>query len=480
MHAPASPRICIVGGGFSGAVTAVQLARKLTGPAIIDIIEPRPMLGGGVAYSATDPSHRINVPAAKMVVFGEDPLHFDRWLQASGALALDPAALRPDGAPFPQRQLFGRYLAALVEEARHARPGIEIYHRLTRATAIEAEGAGFLVDLADGQTLRAGAVVLAVSHPAPAVPPALREPLAQGAPIIADPWTPGAMDDIPAAGSVLVVGTGLTMADAIATLERRCHRGPILAISRRGLLSRGHPPGQPDGWSHFATAPPPATALALSRETRHQVRVASARHLPWQVVFDDIRANAPRLWGTLPLAEKRRLIRHLRPFWDVHRFRVSPQAEAAVASLRLRGQLTIATASLAGAAWNGTTLSVRLKPRGGTEATHAVQAVINTTGPAHGAIIDTNPALASLAAQGLLRMDPTGLGLDVDARDRAIGAGGQVSENLFIAGPLARGRVGELMGLPQVSQHAEAVAGALAAFVSAGGHLDGLAAGGGS
>ena len=50
-------RVAIVGGGFSGAVTAMHLARKSTIPLAIDIIEPRAMLGGGVAYSAVDPAH---------------------------------------------------------------------------------------------------------------------------------------------------------------------------------------------------------------------------------------------------------------------------------------------------------------------------------------------------------------------------------------------------------------------------------------
>src|SRR5206468_8079227 len=43
--------IVIVGGGFTGAAAAVQLARASATPLDISIVEPRAELGRGVAYS---------------------------------------------------------------------------------------------------------------------------------------------------------------------------------------------------------------------------------------------------------------------------------------------------------------------------------------------------------------------------------------------------------------------------------------------
>jgi uncharacterized NAD(P)/FAD-binding protein YdhS len=453
------PRIAIVGGGFTGAMVAVHLARLAPGPAIIDVIEPLPTLGGGVAYSATDPAHRINVPAARMTVFADDPTQFDRWLREGDTLLADKAALWWDGSAFPQRSVFGRYIAGLVEAARQARRDVRIIHHRTAVTDIGVGTQGYELVLNNGGSLQADIAVLAVSHPPPSVPARLAPALAQGAPIIANPWAPGALDAIKADASVIVIGTGLTAADAIASLERRGHRGPILALSRRGLMSRGHRFGDVVKRNHFETAVPPRTARGLCAAIRDQVRSAAAQGAPWQAVFDDVRANARRLWAALPLPERRRVVRHLRPFWDVHRFRVAPQVEAAITRLRAIGQFCCMAAHVQHAHWDGVKLEVRLRRSRSQEIlVRETDALIVTTGPAHGSALTVNPALAALARQGLLTPDKIGLGLEVDEASHAVGMAGATSPTLFVAGPLARGRFGELMGLPQVSEHAEAVA----------------------
>jgi uncharacterized NAD(P)/FAD-binding protein YdhS len=461
-------RIVIVGGGFSGAAVAVQLARLLPAPAAaaIDIVEPRPMLGGGVAYSATDPAHRINVPAAKMTVFPDDPAQFDQWLRVAGTLREDPGAVWGDGNCYPQRGVFGRYVAELVADAAAGRPDLGIRHLPTRVVEVAARADGFMLVLERGEPLAADLLILAVSHPPPAVPRVLDNLRETGGLVIADPWRAGALDGIARDAAVLVVGTGLTMADVVAALEARGHTGPIVAISRRGLLSRGHPAGDPGKHDWFGSRTPPATALSLSRAVRRQVAEARREGRAWQAVFDDVRAHAERLWTALPTDEQRRLIRHLRPFWDVHRFRVAPQLEAAIERLRAAGQFRSMAASLVATRWDSGRIAVTLRRRGAAGSVEMVfDAAVVTTGPAHGSVLSLNPVLASLAAQGLARADAAGLGVDVDAQSRMVGQSGTARPDLLVAGPLARGRFGELMGLPQVSQHAEAVAATAAAFV---------------
>ena len=77
------------------------------------------------------------------------------------------------------------------------------------------------------------------------------------------------------ARNVLVVGTGLTSADIIASLDRQGYPGPITALSRRGQRSRGHAFGYAESPADFARDPA-CTALTLLRRIRQAVRRAQS------------------------------------------------------------------------------------------------------------------------------------------------------------------------------------------------------------
>ncbi len=77
--------------------------------------------------------------------------------------------------------------------------------------------------------------------------------------------------------------------------------------------------------------------------------------------------------------------------------------------------------------------------RAAAEAVRALKAdhVIVTTVPAHGTVVEQNPALRSLAGLGLLRADELGLGVKVDGLGQVVGAGGVGQATLLVVGPLA-------------------------------------------
>lgn len=84
----AEKTIVIIGGGVSGALTAFHLHKRRTQGRVI-VIDPRPELGLGLAYSTPSLRHLLNVPAGKMSALQQQPDHFLKWLRRN----FDPAAL---------------------------------------------------------------------------------------------------------------------------------------------------------------------------------------------------------------------------------------------------------------------------------------------------------------------------------------------------------------------------------------------------
>ncbi|RWH67914.1 MAG: hydroxyacylglutathione hydrolase [Mesorhizobium sp.] len=449
------PVVAIIGGGFSGAATAFHLARLLpAGAADIVVVEPREGLGYGLAYSTADPSHRINVPASRMTLISGQDSHFADWLEQTGAILDDAEAIAANGALYPQRRVFGRYVESYLQPFLS---GKVIRHVRSAVASVELSGQGYILILADGRTLAADALVIAATHPPPALPSALRS-VAAAARLVANPYDLGGLQAIGRDDHVLVVGTGLTSADIIATLDRNGHRSRILALSRHGYRSRSHAVLPVDPIGDFISLPS-RSATVMLRRIRATILDAKRRGEDWHPVLDAVRRQGQIIWQALPLDEQRRLVRHLRTLWDVHRFRIAPQVADVLDRRVAEGMLAYRAASIVGAEQVDGRIRVTLRPRRQpTQTTETFDRVVVTTGPAHADIFRTNTAIADLGRMGLVRLDPIGLGLETDSQGRALSTSGRPTDSIFVSGPLARGSVGELMGIPEVTAHAERIA----------------------
>ena len=158
--------------GYTGAALAIHLMRIAEAPLELTLIDPADRLGRGIAYGATDPEHRINVPSDRMSLFGDDPLHATRWLHAHGTLP-DPGSTDDQGHHYVARAAYGAYVEAMLSDAISASaPRTAFAHERGRATGIAAKGPGWSVSLLDGRTVAADTVILCFGQcPAgPAVP----------------------------------------------------------------------------------------------------------------------------------------------------------------------------------------------------------------------------------------------------------------------------------------------------------------------
>jgi uncharacterized NAD(P)/FAD-binding protein YdhS len=374
-------------------------------------------------------------------------------LEASGVLAGDRAALA-GGEVYPRRREFRRYV---VETLSPYLASGAIRHVAGSVASLSKAADSWRVQTAAGETFRADAAVIATTHCGSTLPPQLAA-WRDHPRLIADPLADRVVRDVAPDERVLIVGAGLTAADLVAALDAQAHRGPITLISRRGLRARGRSLAScpPEGdYLH----PPARTATALLRRVRAAVRVCEHAGGSWQSAIEGVRNQGQEIWRALDLAAQRRIVRHLRPFWDAHRFRAAPQIEAILDDKLTTGALELKRARLGSVASDGAGFAVELRDlRAGASETRAFDRIIVAIGPTHRDILRSQPFLNQLSEARRIALDATALGLWTSRSGNAIGADGKVDPSLFVAGPLARGTFGELMGLPQVSDYAQFVA----------------------
>jgi uncharacterized NAD(P)/FAD-binding protein YdhS len=199
----------------------------------------------------------------------------------------------------------------------------------------------------------------------------------------------------------------------------------------------------------------PTTALGLMRLLRRRVR-RDGPSLGWQPLADAFRSKLPLLWGALPPREKARAIRRLLPFWEVHRFRIAPQLHAALLDDQKVGGLQVERGGLVGLERAGGVFVAAIRRPDGRRETRTFQGVVLCTGPEKD--LRRNPLVASLVADGLIRLDDTRIGIAVDATSHALRPDGSAWPTLLAFGPMTRGSFGEMTGAPDISRHLERLA----------------------
>src|SRR5262245_3868394 len=105
-------QICIIGGGFSGCMTAVNLSRLSAEPLKITIINHLHPLGRGVAYGTRNGNHLLNVAARNMSALADKPDHFVEWLGTRAEYYRDPVARIRE--KFMPRRVYGDYLSSVL------------------------------------------------------------------------------------------------------------------------------------------------------------------------------------------------------------------------------------------------------------------------------------------------------------------------------------------------------------------------------
>jgi uncharacterized NAD(P)/FAD-binding protein YdhS len=440
-HTPDFLSVVIVGGGASGVLLAAHLLRDPTSNVRVTIVEKSNRVGHGMAYSTENPEHILNVPAKGMSAFPDDPDHFYRWLHA-----LDPA-ITPDS--FPPRARYGHYLSQLLASLEGSGDRKRLYIVNRSCEGIEETARGVDVKLDDGSSLIGHVAVLAIGHEERQV---RGNSLAVKAGSQADtPLDPYAR--------VMVLGSGLSMVDAWLTLAGRRHQGPIIVVSRHGLLPRSHKTVTP--LSLDAADIPFGTSLTTFVDWFRALVVETvARGGDWREVVDGLRPYNQRIWQSWSVPTRARFLRYVRPIWNIHRHRLPPELHERLVDAVADSQITLIAGEFLGLGANpegGVTATIRRRGLSHTEDLDVAR-VYDCGGVAVNIFKSSNSVVQSLVAQGKARPDPLHIGLDVSPDCAIVDNGGRSSKRVFAVGPLTRSQFFEIESVPEIRAQAKALA----------------------
>jgi uncharacterized NAD(P)/FAD-binding protein YdhS/glyoxylase-like metal-dependent hydrolase (beta-lactamase superfamily II) len=452
-----STTIAIVGAGFSGSLVAAHLLKTASRPLLIKLIERSHEIGKGVAYSTDTIHHLLNVSAGKMSAFPDDPGHLLRWLHYNRS---ELATFLPDdlnASSFIPRQIYGLYIQSILEEAEAtASSNVRLERISDEVVAIEPQAKGAIVSLRSSRVFVADKIVLALGN-APAVPPGAQS--AEDNPTyLRHAWSTDALVGLEPDAPVLLIGTGLTMVDMVVSLHERQHRGKIYAVSRRGLAPLPHQSTKP----YFAFLTPdtaPKTIRGLLRRIRREVQMAAMHGYDWRSVIDVLRPITQQLWQQLTPVEQQRFLRHATPYWDVHRHRIAPEVSEVVQTMLDAGQLTISAGRIQNYQIISAGVAVTVRQRQ-TQTNQILQVsrVVNCTGVEANYCRSSQPLIANLRTQGLIRPHRMGLGLDTAADGAVFDAQGNRSSLLYTLGTPRKGNLWETIAVPELRQQAQVLA----------------------
>jgi uncharacterized NAD(P)/FAD-binding protein YdhS len=458
-------RIAVVGAGFSGTLLALHLLRKCPPSVEVALIEKAVQFGRGAAYATGNPNHLLNVPAGRMSAFHDRPRDFLDWLEVQD-LGSGPVT----ETSFVSRRLFGAYIRHLLN-AELKVEGQEDKGRVKRLKLIRGDvgsiahaGGGLDLNLGKGRSLSADIGVLAVGN-FPSEAPPIDDPGFYDSTLYrGDPWASDIFEGLDRQSAVLLIGTGLTMVDTVISLLDRGHNGPIYALSRRGLLPHRHEISQPPRRGLEAV---PTDLVALTRFLRKKSADASAEGVGWRPIVDELRPFAHDVWGAMSPADRARFLRHLRPWWEIHRHRMADAIATRIDGALATGQLLIFAGRIKSFREFEGRVAIEYRKRGSDMMKKLIaDRVINCSGPGCDYARIAHPLIKSLLSEGAIRPDALNLGLDVTQNCAVKNRRGEISGKLFAVGPVTKGAFWEMTAVPDIRRQCEFLATHLSAFAA--------------
>lgn len=437
-------RIAIIGGGLSGTLVAYNLLKTDHNPITIYLFEKdEHQLSRGIAYRASNETHLLNVPAAGMNIYGLEQGDFYRWLKENGHTSYSPNDFVP-------RHLFGSYLIELFRDAVARATQVNVHVIYDEVVDVVKENNSLNVVTATGQSYNVSKAVLANGILPPADPFHLTENVKQTGLYQSNPWHFTPSDKFSSNQKITLIGTGLTMLDYAVGLLNDERSFSVTAFSRRGFLPLPHKSYDAYDFPEYNVIPTDDIGILLNT-IRTYYRAHQEKGLDWRALIDRIRSQAPELWRGLSDVSKKRFIRHLKPYWEIHRHRAPQKALNTIQKAAQENRFTLLRGRIQQVETTAGKLNIVLvNSRGVTKI--STDYLLNSSGLQQDISLTSDVLLTKLLQRGYMIPDKTGLGVETDDDGALRCTDG--NRNIFTLGALRRASVFECTAAKEVGHQA--------------------------
>ena len=452
--------IGIIGGGFTGTMTAVQLIERAQELLSFTIINERGTFNKGIAYDPYSKGHLLNVTAARMSAYPDRPNHFMDRVMGLPSFAHTERVLVANA--FLPRYIYGEYLTAVWKEAQALADRKKISVRVIedQATDLDVDARSVSITLGSGERIEVDRCVIASGNNEPRDPKIEQPGFYSSERYRRDPWQKSSVAGLDSTRPVLIIGNGLTMVDTVLGLLEHGFSNTIYALSPNGynILPHRH-----NGLAYTKLTEELNDSLSLHQLVglvNKHIRSVREFGVSAEPVIDSIRPHVQRIWKRLTTEERRLFMTRLRHLWGVARHRIPLHIHDRLQQLRIDGRLRVISGKLIDISEENDVVQVRhFDRKRNVNDTLQVARVINCTGPETDLMNLEKSFLKNALVKGLITQDALKLGIRANTETFAvIDAQGNTHERLFALGSNLKGELWESTAVNELRAQAELLA----------------------
>ena len=453
-------KIGIIGGGFTGTMSAVQLIDKYQEPCEIILINEGESLNKGIAYNPYSDKHLLNVIAGKMSAFPDKPDHFLEWVMKRPDYIEKDKSLIANA--FLPRALYGLYLVDIWENYLQIAKAKAIKITVINSLVVDLETTdnNILIHLENDTDLQIDYCIIATGNQTPGNPKIKNMDFYNSKNYFKNPWKIDSVidtkDDLP----VLIVGNGLTMVDTVLGLLEQGFKNEIFSISPNGFNILPH---RHNGLKYSKLADDLKEDLSLYELTKivnKHIKTVREYGVSAEPIIDSLRPYTQKIWMSLTEKEKDLFMSRLRHLWGVARHRIPLHSHDKIQQLRIDGKLHINSGRVINYTEKPNYIEVEYFDKKENQVkTIITSRVINCIGPETDLMKLDKSFLKNCLLKGILTQDKLKLGIRANTETfQIIDSENKPHENLFTIGSNLKGELWESTAINELRVQAEKLA----------------------